>query len=69
MVVIRNLLPFSSYEFTLSVVNSAGELTGGPFIVQTAEAGECEGWGNVGVTGVGEGVKGGSMKIAMVLTL
>ena len=40
MVVVRNLLPFSFYEFTLSVVNSAGELTGDPFSVQTAEASE-----------------------------
>ena len=48
---IEDLLPFSPYEFTLSIVNSAGNLTGEPFTVETEAAGEgrgrnvCWGWG------------------------
>ena len=65
MVEIQDLLPFSSYEFTLSVSNSAGELAGDPFIVRTEAAGECGGWGDEGVTGVGKGVR--DVKISMPL--
>ena len=40
-VTIPDLLPFQFYEFTLSVTNGAGTLTGDPFTVQTAPAGLC----------------------------
>lgn len=35
-VIVRDLLPFSSYSFQLRIVNSAGVLVGDPFTVQTA---------------------------------
>ena len=38
-VTVPDLLPFQFYEFTLSVTNGAGTLTGDPFTVQTAPAG------------------------------
>jgi len=47
---IEDLLPFSSYEFTLTIVNSAGNLTGEAFTEQTEAAGEG-GCGNVWVCG------------------